>query len=409
MPTPQPAVRPVDVEDVDVGAPCHWKRRGKRKSIAEHLQTIPAVLSHSEPSPRRSSTLSYHEEMDEDATAVGDGRVRRKRLALVSSFLQQLQLDVVIHKSKVESLEGDSSNVSALRLVDIKARVGDWTLDEVYRVKNVRILINAMGGLALALLELYVSWMNKVMLDDNNKVIAILDVPTSPLSNWLKIAMSVLSFVLVVQIGDLYRQFFNDACQWERTFQQDTARMQRTLFPKTRASSERTVRHAVDRTVVWMRSVGLTIKKYLTSSLTWSCVAEMTIAAIHPPPYVDSIVHLTAACLMFFRLYLFCRVYRDHSKVYRQRRDILMNCFLHTTNPTFDWFLSIKIDFGKSPLQFILTLFLCVLFILTVCIHVFEREYQPQVFTMANSVWYTFCTLTTHVRWHVGRTRHSLA
>ncbi|KAF0700266.1 Aste57867_9221 [Aphanomyces stellatus] len=395
-------VRPVgDGDDDNQAMPLS---RTKRRSIVDMLQqSLPSPVV---ASPKRA--LGTISDLARGSFVFKDGvesMGHTPGMALASNFILQLQLDATMAKLNDEAAPPDDDprastvrpHASALRVQDIKTRVGDWSLDVTYRRKNLRILINAMFGLCLALLELYVSWMNKIVVDADNNVIAILDVPTPPLVDWLKMGMTATSIVLMLQIADLYRLFFAEKYHWERKVAQDKARVHGGAAARHRRTLSVPQMMAAAARDPWFDSVVVpVVKKYALSPLTWCCLLEMAVVAIHPPPFVDSDLHLSASCLMFFRLYLFARVYRDYSKVYRQRRDILLNCFLQSTNPSFDWFLSIKIDFAKSPLQFILVLLAVVIFILTISIHVFEREQQPILFTLTNSAWYTFCTLSTH-------------
>lgn len=57
----------------------------------------------------------------------------------------------------------------------------------------------------------------------------------------------------------------------------------------------------------------------------WSkLMLELLVVSFHPLPFGDRQVHQSAACLMFLRFYLFTRVFRDYSNVYRSRKHVTM-------------------------------------------------------------------------------------
>ncbi|OQR92990.1 hypothetical protein ACHHYP_03008 [Achlya hypogyna] len=294
---------------------------------------------------------------------------------LAADFIQQLQLDALVRKANNKPLASEYS-IEKVHLSDIEARIGRVALDPLYRSKNLWILVNGMFGLALSLVELVVTWENSSCVVDAD--LGMVPLTTPPASNMIKIVLSISSVLLALQLGSLYRAFLHEQHQWEIKF--------RRRVQAAHSQSER-----------WFSQVCRFQPLYsIDWSLLWKGGVEIGIALIHPPPFAEEYVYQSASCLMFLRLYLLARVYRDHSKVYRRRQAIVEHCFLDTTSPPFDWFLSVKIDFGEAPLQFIVALYLFVLGTLSVSVHVFERVYQPDVFCLPNAIWFAFCTLTTH-------------
>ncbi|KDO35448.1 hypothetical protein SPRG_00296 [Saprolegnia parasitica CBS 223.65] len=303
---------------------------------------------------------------------------------IAGDFMQQLQLGALVRKANEQARTAGHS-IGIVRISDIEARIGHVALDPIYRRKNLLILLNGLFGLALSLVELVVTWAHSSRIVDPDLGMVPLTVPIA--SNIIKAVISVSSCLLVLQLIDLYRLFYAELYRWEAKFIEGVR--------ATRPPHEKMVGTAPTLSVVQAASSALR-RCLFDTGLLWRGSLEVGLVLVHPPPWADAYVYQSASCLMFFRLYLLARVYRDHSIVYRKRQLILENCFLTSTSPTFNWFLSVKLDFGKAPLQFILALYLFVLATLSTSVHVFERVYQPDAFTFANAVWFSFCTLTTH-------------
>ncbi|EQC39409.1 hypothetical protein SDRG_03612, partial [Saprolegnia diclina VS20] len=329
---------------------------------------------------------------NDHGTTEADEAVRRRAIAtspaalrrIAGDFVQQLQLDAIVRKAN-EQARAAGHSIGSVRISDIEARIGHVALDPIYRRKNLHILLNGLFGLALSLAELVVTWSYSSRVVDPDLGMVPLTVPTA--SNIIKAVISISSCLLVLQLIDLYRLFYAEQYRWEAKFVEGVR--------ATHPPHEKMVDSAPTLSVVQAASSALR-RCLFDTGLLWRGSLEVGLVLIHPPPWADAYLYQSASCLMFFRLYLLARVYRDHSTVYRKRQLILENCFLTSTSPTFNWFLSVKLDFGKAPLQFILAFYLFVLATLSTSVHVFERVYQPEAFSFPNAIWFSFCTLTTH-------------
>ena len=103
------------------------------------------------------------------------------------------------------------------------------------------------------------------------------------------------------------------------------------------------------------------------SRLGFKFLLEAVICAVHPFPWlvtdvgVDSGEHFDdrLALVMFVRLYLWARYFRDYSSVFRRRKDVLLAKYddhtysgdVHVSN--FNWFLSVNTLFYTNSLTFL--------------------------------------------------------
>ncbi|GMH99775.1 hypothetical protein TrLO_g9596 [Triparma laevis f. longispina] len=122
-------------------------------------------------------------------------------------------------------------------------------------------------------------------------------------------------------------------------------------------------------------------------------VVEMCVLAIHPIPFAGS--QNIAVCLMFFRFYLFLHLLRDHSVIYKSRRDIIVKIFSKIPNPQFNWFQTVQFEIDQNPVRFMLVLTTYYFFVFSYCIYVIEREYNPIDYTLLYGCWHTITTLFT--------------
>ncbi|GMH80759.1 hypothetical protein TL16_g08684 [Triparma laevis f. inornata] len=116
-------------------------------------------------------------------------------------------------------------------------------------------------------------------------------------------------------------------------------------------------------------------------------VVEMCVLAIHPIPFAGS--QNIAVCLMFFRFYLFLHLLRDHSVIYKSRRDIIVKIFSKIPNPQFNWFQTVQFEIDQNPVRFMLVLTTYYFFVFSYCIYVIEREYNPIDYTLLYGCWHT--------------------
>ncbi len=100
-------------------------------------------------------------------------------------------------------------------------------------------------------------------------------------------------------------------------------------------------------------------------------VLEMAVCFLHPVPWTDQ---RKMGMLAFMKLYLWIRVYRDFSSVYRWRQDAVDACDVSHGIPQFTSWLSIRTLFYQSPWMFVLSSVVISVILLSFMIHVVERE-----------------------------------
>merc|ERR1711957_54055 len=139
-----------------------------------------------------------------------------------------------------------------------------------------------------------------------------------------------------------------------------------------------------------------------------SFIIELLIIFIHVPPGVDFRYWTVAPgktnvnpglkkpfisdklqVFMCLRLYLWIRVIRDHSNIYERRRLVYQGGFRERGGSVINYKLAVKkLYLHKEALSVFVILFVGVV-ILSYCTFVSERDYQPAIFTMKNSIWFT--------------------
>ena len=200
-----------------------------------------------------------------------------------------LKIDVVnqFQRGIRDRTKTDSGN-DLIKIKTLESRIGDWNYDERFRRRNLLIFINAMVGLVLALVELEVAWMYST--EELTETGAIRRHLGEPLvSKLMKLTISILTIILMLQIFCLYR-----------------------------------LQNQVNREI-W----GGFYHSWNTKNLL-RLFLELLIVSFHPLPIGDGqFLHQSATCLMFLRLYLFTRVFRDCSHVYRSRKDATTVRFHH--------------------------------------------------------------------------------
>ncbi|KAF0717825.1 Aste57867_2073 [Aphanomyces stellatus] len=333
------------------------RKAGRSMSVAIRRASLENVLKF----PRRLTRARSTPDARRLSMFLGTVNRREK---IVQRFILHMQLGV-LQRQTTRMHAADGRAHLTIQARDMEKRVGDWTLDGYYRTKNLQIFLNAMFGLAVALWEMQVSWAASTVGaeadwtagDGQARALGV----TSQ-STILKLIVSSSTLVLVCQVVDLYRLFLKE-------------------------------KHGI-----WgdADSSAAAASPQWDASLLVPLTIEVCILAVHPLPFLEDVVHQAASCIMFVRLYLAARVYRDHADVFKLRKEIIQNCFLHSSSPVFDWALPLKVAFEVKPLRVIVLFFVVILAAFSISIYVLERQYQPLVFTLGNSTWFTFCQLNLH-------------
>ncbi|ETV99492.1 hypothetical protein, variant [Aphanomyces invadans] len=292
------------------------------------------------------------------------GSINRKE-KIIQRFILHMQLGVLMRQTThMHSITKGGGGGGGIQARDLETRIGDWTLDKLYRQKNLYICINALMGLALAMWELQFSWSHSTVGPDsdwsatNGGSVRALGITS--FSTILKLIISLSTVVLLIQVVDLYRLYVKE-------------------------------NHAI-----WGDSAEFGPGPTWTASLLTSLAIEIVVLMVHPVPFLEEMVHQAASCLMFGRLYLLARVYRDHAAIFRLRKEIVQHRFLHSSSPVFNWALPLKVAFEQSPLRLLVVLFFAALPVFSISIYVLERQYQPDIFTFANSTWFAYSQLNIH-------------
>jgi hypothetical protein len=145
-----------------------------------------------------------------------------------------------------------------------------------------------------------------------------------------------------------------------------------------------------------------------SSPLRTNFIVEVILILIHVPPYLDFRYHeipegktnvneglkkpFLSDCFgvfLFVRLYLWIRVIRDHTNIYSRRRLIMAGGYTERGGPAINFRIACKKHYlHKEALSVGVILFMGIA-ILTYCTWVSERDYQPQIFTLKSSFWFT--------------------
>jgi hypothetical protein len=141
---------------------------------------------------------------------------------------------------------------------------------------------------------------------------------------------------------------------------------------------------------------------FLTDSIIWRkhhwlfATLEILIILPHPfPTGYESLYDDKLGSLMFLRFYLFVRVLRDHSPIYRKRKQLLNDSFLKKSGAVeFNWLLCVKFLFLRHMWAFVVWGVIITWFTMAYVIWIFEREHN-QSFTLDISVWMTCITMST--------------
>ncbi|GAM29465.1 hypothetical protein SAMD00019534_126410 [Acytostelium subglobosum LB1] len=244
-------------------------------------------------------------------------------------------------------------------ITTIRSEIESQKIDKVLRNRYLYIFINGVIGIALMIVELQVSW-------NSEKKILVLD--TS--SKWFRGIIFFSSILLLCQLMDYYRLLLSNVTHGWLT---------------KRARGFRVTPLNV------LRSTQM-------APLFWT---EVLITILQPIPFASGQVQLWNdpkwGLLMWLRIYMFGRVFRDFSHVYKIRHSIVAKYReKNEVPPKFNWALSMKTMLYQRPLATFIPITLLIIFICSHIIYVFEREavHSPP-FTYAASLYVSFLSMFT--------------
>jgi len=126
-----------------------------------------------------------------------------------------------------------------------------------------------------------------------------------------------------------------------------------------------------------------------------SFLVEFLILVAHPYPSCPESINKYLTQLMFLRIYLFLRYIRDQDETFRSRKEIVVAIYRDVPNAPFNSFHVLQILFSRDPFRFLSILFVLFWAVLGYWAYINERDNQPASFTLFNSYWYCFTTMTT--------------
>ncbi|KAJ4454406.1 putative hybrid sensor histidine kinase/response regulator [Paratrimastix pyriformis] len=137
-------------------------------------------------------------------------------------------------------------------------------------------------------------------------------------------------------------------------------------------------------------------QNFVWRSLWKPLVIEMIICALHVPPFVNQWIPDRYNIVVMLRLYTLVRLVRDLSSVYRERSVVSAECLqeMHA-RPRIGTWGTLKARFNSNATAFVFSGALGFWLALGYAIYVFEREKQPDVFTLPNALWYAIVTMST--------------
>ncbi|KDO35446.1 hypothetical protein SPRG_00294 [Saprolegnia parasitica CBS 223.65] len=268
------------------------------------------------------------------------------------------RLATIAAAARRQSLSPDSNGlktkkvqpVNFSRFRALESRVGEWRMDSSFRQHNVLMLINAMFGLALAIAELELSWEGPHDAPSHEAV------GESLRSTILKAIISLSTLLLLWQLVRLHQMM------------------------------------SLEKKLVWGEAFKM---RYWTTEMTLRAFSEGLLLAVHPPPYTSHEVLEAGAIFMLLRFYLVVRVVRDHSMVYRKRKDIVEQHFKATPAPRFNWWLTTQIVFQHTPGATLLAFTAWCIAAFGLATYFSERDANPETFTLVNSTWYAYTAFLT--------------
>ena len=125
------------------------------------------------------------------------------------------------------------------------------------------------------------------------------------------------------------------------------------------------------------------------TSLMKKATVEMVVCAIHPLPFFNAKMD-SIGLLMIFRVFLFIRYLKYHSKLFQLRHRILdENPYLKRHRPIFGWKLVMKTYFYTNPGATLIITYSFILLAGAFCIHVAERADNDSLTGYGNSLYFT--------------------
>ena len=228
----------------------------------------------------------------------------------------------------------------------------------------------------------------------------------TPLGTFISILLSLLSGVQVLIILEYYYQLTKT----------ETDKQRNTLQPfKHRSVTDQS---SISKFFNFIKNFFFT--EEVSLKLKWQLFVEIAIFAVHPLPFLHSQdfiwINKILGLLVFAKLYILAKVYRDYSNIYSRRHYILSILRFSSSSSSsypksksstsftreslsskFDTFFALKILFYTHPI--LLTSFcisICVL-VFAYGIFLFERDRtdKPQLFTYPASMYLSFSAMAT--------------
>ncbi|EGC32611.1 hypothetical protein DICPUDRAFT_57008 [Dictyostelium purpureum] len=124
---------------------------------------------------------------------------------------------------------------------------------------------------------------------------------------------------------------------------------------------------------------------------------EILVCSLQPLPFISTEYTWYKdpkwGLFMWLRLYLFCRVLRDYSPIYKLRQHITKQ-LVKDVSPKFNWVLSLKYIISVAPILTYLSFTLVVLSVTGQILYVFERE-KFSGFTFPVAFYISFLSMVT--------------
>ncbi|KAN0033947.1 hypothetical protein ACTFIV_000426 [Dictyostelium citrinum] len=252
-------------------------------------------------------------------------------------------------ESELPILEKSLSNI------DKYSEIRSENTDRILRHRYVLIMINGMIGVALMCTELQLSWnveQHSLEINKSSKI--------------LRAIIFILNLILCTQLVDYYLLLLSEVTH-------DWLTKRARGFRVTRVN---------------------VLKSTKLGPLFW---CEILVCSLQPLPFVSGenswYKDSKWGLLMWLRLYLFCRILRDFSPVYKLRFHIQKQ-LIRDVAPKFNWTLSLKYIISIAPILTYLTFTVVTLAVTGQWMYVFERE-KNELFTFAVSVYISFLSMIT--------------
>ncbi|EGG25154.1 hypothetical protein DFA_03402 [Cavenderia fasciculata] len=270
--------------------------------------------------------------------------------------MSRRKLLINLHRMKDEELHFKILPSTTIALNAFHNDLNDVHADRLLRNRYLYIFLNGLLGIAFMIVELQVSWDGKaIVIDKSTKTFRIL------------IFFSTL--ILLCQLMDYYRLLLSHTTHgW--------------LTKRARG----------------FRVTPLNVVRSTTlAPLFW---AEVAICILQPIPFASGDLAIWNdpkwGLFMWLRVYMFGRVYRDFSHVYKIRQSIIRKYRDRMEiPPKFNWALSFKSLLFQQPLTTFIPFTLFIIFICSHIIYVFEREANPEGFTYPVSLFISFLSMFT--------------